>query len=65
MALPKYETARSFEGLNPPAGAVEVGQQRKGAEVYIYYQTPDGETYYISKRQQNFEKEMLEKMKKH
>ncbi len=56
--------ARTFEGLLPPNEAKLVYKEKKAGDTYFYFMDDDGNYYFNTQSQINFEKEMQELRKK-
>ena len=59
-----WENARSFLGVYPPVGSVEIGRKEAGGTVYIFYQDKLGDYWYTTERTLKIEKELAEAQKK-
>lgn len=58
------ENARTFEGLIPPNSAKLVYKEEKAGDTYFYFMDDDGNYYFNTQSQINFEREMQELRKK-
>ena len=56
--------ARTFEGLLPPNAAKLVYKEKKAGDTYFYFMDDDGNYYFNTQSQINFEKEMQDLRKK-
>ena len=58
------ENARTFLGLIPPNSAKLFYKEKKAVDTYFYFMYDDGNYYFNTQSQINFEKEMQELKKK-
>lgn len=56
--------ARTFEGLIPPKSAKLVYKEKKAGDTYFYFADDDGNYYFNTQSQIDFEREMQELRKK-
>ena len=56
--------ARTFEGLIPPKSAKLVYKEKKAGDTYFYFMDDDGNYYFNTQSQIDFEREMQELRKK-
>ena len=55
--------ARTFEGLIPPKSAKLVYKEKKAGDTYFYFADDDGNYYFNTQSQIDFEREMQEEKK--